>query len=96
MADQSRGKGRAIIFAMIPIGFVIIVLVMVLGGFFRAEEAREEPVEQVPLEEPETPAESGPTGDAEPDEVQLDDPLTDDAEPQTPDVEVRPSVADTD
>ncbi|MCZ4261542.1 MAG: hypothetical protein ACU0E9_07180 [Limimaricola soesokkakensis] len=95
MADKPRSSRRALIYVMIPMGFILLVIFLVLGGWFRAEEAEE--FDTAPLEVPsETPDRVGETGDAEPDDAIIDDALTDDAEPQTPDDNVRPSVADTD
>ncbi len=95
MADKPRSSRRALIYVMIPIGFILLVIVLMLGGWFRSEQAEE--FDTVPLEVPsQAPAETGPTGDAEPDDAVIDDAATDAAEPQTADDEVRPSVADSD
>ncbi|MGK7754832.1 MULTISPECIES: nicotinate phosphoribosyltransferase [unclassified Roseovarius] len=48
----SRGMPRSLLYAMIPIGFVLLVGIMVLGGFW-TNEATEEPNEVV--EEPPAP-----------------------------------------
>jgi len=44
-----RGMPRSLIYLFIPLGFIILILVMVLGGFW-AEETTEEPrtVEEEP------------------------------------------------
>ncbi len=95
MAHKPRSSRRALIYVMIPMGFIVLVIFLVVGGWFRAEEAVE--YDTAPLEVPsQAPEEAGETGDAEPDDAILDETETDAAEPQTPDVEVRPSVADTD
>lgn len=95
MADKPRSSRRALIYVMIPMGFILLVIFLVLGGWFRAEEAEE--LDTAPLEVPsQDPATAGETGDAEPDDAIIDEPLTDAAEPQTPDDNVRPSVADSD
>ncbi|EYD73399.1 hypothetical protein [Limimaricola hongkongensis] len=95
MADKPRSSRRALIYVMIPMGFILLVILLVLGGWFRAEEA--EDFDTAPLEVPgQAPADTGETGDAELDDAVIDDAATDAAEPQTPDVEVRPNVADSD
>ncbi|PYE84215.1 hypothetical protein [Pseudoroseicyclus aestuarii] len=60
--SKSGGSGKAVWYAAIPIAFIVLVLVLVLGGVFRADEADEVP-------EPEVPVVSGEEGDAAPDEV---------------------------
>ncbi|WP_341212480.1 hypothetical protein [uncultured Limimaricola sp.] len=95
MAQKPRSSRRAFLYAMIPMGFILLVIFLVVGGWFRAEEAEE--FDTVPLEVPsQSPATTGETGDAEPDDAIIDDAETDAAEPQTPDDMVRPSVADSD
>ena len=41
MAHKPRSSRRALIYVMIPMGFILLVIVLVLGGWFRAEEAEE-------------------------------------------------------
>jgi len=55
MPEAKRGMPRSIIYFLIPAGFILLVVLMVFGGFFRAEEERAEPDTVVPLE---TPAET--------------------------------------
>ncbi|MBB3711567.1 FtsZ-interacting cell division protein ZipA [Limimaricola variabilis] len=95
MAHKPRSSRRALLYVMIPMGFILFVIFLVVGGWFRAEEAEE--FDTAPLEMPsQSPDTVGETGDAEPDDAIIDEALTDAAEPQTPDDNVRPSVADSD
>ena len=81
MADKPRSSRRALLYAMIPMGFILLVIFLVVGGWFRAEEAEE--FDTAPLEVPsQSPDTTGETGDAEPDDAIIDDAQTDAAEPQ--------------
>ena len=72
MAHKPRSSRRALIYVMIPMGFVLLVIFLVIGGWFRAEEAEE--FETAPLEVPsQSPDIMGETGDAEPDDAIIDD-----------------------
>lgn len=48
--SKKRGKALGLVYAMIPIGFILLVLALVFGGFW-TQEVTEEPnavVEQPP------------------------------------------------